>query len=196
MNVRILLSAIPVLLFLGTRQVAPPWAAILAGFVATAVITYANRRDRLLGVLTMYGFAIVAICAVVGIAWDNEKAYLAAGPLSDFLFVPLYVGSVFIGRPLIGGISRELMPAFVQHIPLNAPVYRWLSLAWGLYDTSQGLLRTFLLRELSVNEYVIISRMVNLPLSALMVGVTAAFVWRAARHHRGSQTRFLAPEPA
>ena len=196
MNFRILLSVIPVLLFLGMRQVAPAWSAIVISFAATAGITWLTRRDRLLGVLTVYGFAITAAGAVVGIAWNSEKAYLAAGPLSDLLFVPLYVGSVLVGRPLIGGIASELAPALVHEIPPDAPVYRWLSLAWAAYNLVQAVLRAYLLAGLSVNEYLIISRLLNLPLTGGMMLLTGGLIWRAVRQHRGASRPTLAPEPA
>lgn len=197
MNTRVIHSAWPVLVFLALRQVGPAWSAILGGFAVTTAVMLFNRRDRTIGVLTAYGFAILAICSIVGIAWNNEKAYLAAGPIGDFLFVPLYAGSVFIGKPLVGGLARELVPAVAGRIPERAAVFRWLSLGWAIYNFAQGILRTYLLRELSVTEYVILSRVFNLPLTGVMLAITVFFIWRAVRRQEAATAPSPAlPEPA
>lgn len=183
MNVRILSSVVPVVIFLALTRTMEPWIAILGGFMATAIVTYANRQDRLIGLLTVYGFVIVGICAVIGIAVNNEKAYLASGPIADFLFVPLYLGSVIVGRPIIGGITRELFPVLTHHIPHDASLWAWLTVGWTAYNISQGIFRFWLLDRLSVGEYIIWSRLLNWPLSMAMIGITAYFVLREARRH-------------
>lgn len=183
MNLRILSSTIPVAIFFALTRVSEPWVAILAGFVATAIVTYANRQDRLIGLLTVYGFVIVGVCAVIGIASNNEKTYLASGPIADFLFVPLYIGSVFVGRPIIGGITRELFPVLTHRIPHDAGLWAWLTVVWALFNMSQGVFRFWLLSRLSVGEYIVWSRLLNWPLSMTMIGITAYFVLREARRH-------------
>jgi hypothetical protein len=183
MNFRILASAIPVAIFFALTRIAPPWVAIIVGFVATAVVTYANRKDRLIGLLAVYGFVIVAVCAVAGIVGNNEKAYLASGPISDFLFFPLYLGSVILRRPLVGGVARELVPAATLRIPADAFVFMWLSVLWAFYNLSQGFFRFWLLSELSVGEYIILSRLLNWPMSMVMLAITAVFIYREARRH-------------
>ena len=129
MNYRIMASGIPVAVFYLLTRVSDPWVAVLGGFIASAIVFYYNRKDRLIGLLAAFGFVVVFVSSVVGVVINSEKAYLAAGPVGDFLFVPLYLGSVLIGKPLIGGIARELMPKYVGHMPINAPVFMWLTLA-------------------------------------------------------------------
>jgi hypothetical protein len=155
--------------------------AILAGFIASAAVFAINRRDRVMGLLMLFGFVIVALTALIGIVWDSEKAYLASGPISDFAFVPLYALSIVARRPLIGLIARELFPAWGRAIPVNDRVFIGLSLAWAAYDLLHGLLRAWLLAELSVTEYIFISRLVSWPFSAALLGVSVRSIRRASR---------------
>lgn len=183
MNPRILLSLLPVVVFFLLTRVAPPQLAILGGFGASALVFYVTRGERLIGLLTAFGFVIVAVAATIGIIWNSEKAYLASGPVSDFLLAPMYVGSVLIGKPLVGGIARQLFPAIAGLVPINAPVFAWLSVAWAGYDILHGLGRTYMLSELSVGEYIIWSRLLSWPPTGALLGITAFFIVRAARRH-------------
>lgn len=172
MNLRIMSSIIPVAVFYLLTRVADPWVAVLGGFIASAIVFSYNRRDRLIGVLTAFSFAIVTISAAVGIFSNNEKAYLAAGPIGDFAFVLLFLGSVAVGKPLIGGIARELLPKYAGHVPMNAPVFVWMTLAWAGFDLVHGLVRIWMLQEMSIGEYIIWSRLAFWPFSSALVGLT------------------------
>ena len=175
------MSGAPVAVFYLLTRVADPWQAVLGGFIVSAIVYWYNRKDRLIGTLTAFGFGIVAITAVIGIVSDSEKAYLTSGPIGDLLFVFLYLGSIAIGKPLIGGIVRELFPAYTSRIPPNAPVYVWLTAAWAGYDLFHGLIRVWMLMELSVGQYLVISRLAFWPVSAVMIALTGWAVLGAAR---------------
>jgi hypothetical protein len=184
MNFRLFMSVIPVAVFLGLDRLgAPAVLAIGFGFAASTAVFFWNRKDRLIGALTLFGFVVVAISAMAGIIWSNEKAYLAAGPLTDFLFIPMYLGSIALRQPLVGGIARELVPGVAGKLPVNAPVFVGLSFAWAAYDLAHGVLRAYLLNELSVGEYVVWSRLISWPFSAALLGLTVWLIVRAAGRH-------------
>lgn len=190
MNFKILASGIPIAVFFGLSQVASPWIAIVGGFSASSLVYYASRRDRLIGEIAAFAFVCVAVTALVGIVANSEKAYLASGPVSDFLFVPWYLGSVLLGRPLVGGIARELAPALAMKVPLQAPVFAWLSVAWAGFDTIHGTMRVYLLTHLSVGEYIVWSRLIGWPITGALLATSAFFIWRAARSlNRGQATQ-------
>ncbi len=181
MNPRLLLSLLPVAVFYGAGRVTESWVAILLGFIAFAIVSWVNRKHRLIGALSLFGFVVVGASAAAGIIWDSEKAYLASGPVSDFLFIPLYLGSIAIGKPLIGGVARELFPDVAGRVPPNANVFRWLSVAWAIYDLGHGLLRVYLLFELSVGQYLVWSRVLSWPPLALMIGLSVYSIARESR---------------
>lgn len=186
MNLRILWGAIPIAVFYALSRVAAPWMAISGGFAASAVVYWFNRRDTTLGMLTLFGFAVVSVSAVTGIVMNSEKAYLASGPAADFLFVPVYAVSIAIKKPLIGAIAREMFPKYAASVPLNAPVYVWLSVYWAAHDVVQGVARIFLLDTLSVGEYLVWSRVLNWPFTAVMLWTSAHVVLRAARRYEAA----------
>ena len=183
MNPRVLVSLFPVVVFFGLTRVAPPWLAIGGGFAVSAGVFYLNRRARVVSAMAAFGFVVLAVSAVVGIFLGSEKAYLASGPVSDFLFVPVFLGSIVVGRPLVRGIAAELFPSWVGGIPSGAPVFAWLSVAWAVYDFFHGVLRVYLLRELSVGEYMIWGRLLSWPVLAVLIGATVWSVYRAAPQH-------------
>ncbi|MGD9935129.1 MAG: hypothetical protein AB7T37_15650 [Dehalococcoidia bacterium] len=186
MNLRILWSGLPVAVFYALSRVADPWVAILGGFIASAVVYWFNRRDTLMGMLTLFGFVVVTVSAAIGIISNSEKAYLASGPAADFLFVPLYAVSIFLKKPLIGAIAREMFPKYAGHIPIGAPVFVALSVFWAAHDIVQGVARTYLLQELSVGEYIIWSRVLNWPFTVVMLWTSMYFVMRAAKRYENA----------
>jgi intracellular septation protein A len=182
MNPRILLTLIPIAVFYALfRLDAPTWVAIGGGFAASAAVLLTNRSDRLIGGLTLFGFSILAITAVIGIIWGSEKAYLASGPISDFLFAPLYLVSILIGKPLIGGIAREMFPAYVAGLPPDHRVFVLLSLLWAGYDIIHGLARVYMLSNLSVGEYLIWSRLAAWPVSSALLAFSAWLILRETK---------------
>lgn len=193
MNPRILMSLIPVAVFLLLSRVAPPWVSISGGFAASTLVFFFNRKDKLIGALTLFGFVVVAISAIIGLIWSSEKAYLASGPISDFLFVPLYLLSIRFGKPLVGGIARELVPAVAGKVPIDARVYVHLSYMWAGYDFLHGIARAYLLNTMDVTEYVIMSKLLAWPVNAALLGITMYFIYREAK--RRDDVLVLAAQP-
>lgn len=194
MNLRILWSGLPVAIFYALSRVAEPWMAVLGGFIASAVVYWFNRRDTLMGTLTLFGFVVVSISAIIGIIVNSEKAYLASGPAADFLFVPLYAVSIYLKKPLIGLIAREVFPKYAGRIPVAAPVFAGLSVLWAAHDVVQGVGRFYLLHELSVGEYIIWSRVLNWPFTVVMIWTTLFFIRRAAKRYEAEAPGDRDPE--
>ncbi len=154
-NPRLLITSIPIAVFYLLTVVASPSVAVAGGFIAAAIVFYYTRHSRLYQALSAVGFAVVTLSAAIGIIWSREKAYLAAGPASDFLFVWIYAGSVVIRQPLVGGITREVFPRLAGSLPVTASVFVWLMISWAVFDIFSGALRVYLLSNLSVGEYII-----------------------------------------
>ena len=184
LNPRLLITMTPVVVFYVLSVVAPPTLAVAGGFAAAAGAFYFTRKSRLYQALLLVGFAVVALTAAIGITWGSEKAYLASGACSSFLFAFIYSGSVLIRHPLVGGIAREVVPGLTGRLPDTAPVFVWTTLAWAVFSMSQGFVRVYLLVNLSVGEYIIWSRVVGYPATGLMLGATAYFIWRTAEKER------------
>lgn len=183
MNPRILISLLPAAIFWALWRTTDTWIAILGGFGASLIVLKQNRDQRLIGVLTVFGIVVVGLSGLVGIIWDSPKAYLASGPVSDFLFVPIYLVSIQMGKPLVGGIARELFPAVAGRIPIEHRVFVVWSLAWAAFNLGQGVVRSWMLTELSVGEYLIWSRVAFWPLSTAMLIASGLMIYRESLNH-------------
>ena len=181
MNFRIFLSIAPVLTFLAFTRVADAWVAVSGGFAVSVFVFFLARRDRLIGTLSAFGLTVVTVSAILGVIWNSEKAYLASGPASDFLFVPLYLASVLLSRPLVGSIVHEIFPRRFAMVPANHTVFVRLSLAWAGFDVIHGVVLTTLLLNLGVVEYVVWSRVVGWPITGVMLLASLVAVQRTAR---------------
>ena len=60
-------SLTAIIIFWALTQTVPPQAAILGGFAAARVVFWYNRLVRLFSWLTVFGFVVVAVGAVVGV---------------------------------------------------------------------------------------------------------------------------------
>lgn len=174
-------SLAPVIVFYAGTKFGPAWLAVLLGFLASTVVFYLTRKHRLIGLLTAFSFGVVALSSIYGIIWNSEKAYLASGPIRDFLFVPLYFGSIVVGKPLIGGIARELNPAIAGRLPHDASIFTKLTIAWAAYDLIQGAYRVVMLQAFSTGEYLVWSRIFAMPVSGVLLAITAWTIYQAAK---------------
>ncbi|MCZ2108395.1 MAG: DUF3159 domain-containing protein [Dehalococcoidia bacterium] len=180
-RLRLVLSILPAWLFLLVSRFAPAWASISAGFGATVVVYFVSGHSRLVGAIATFGFGIAAIHAVFGIIFNDEKSYLAAGWVTDLLFVPVYTVSVVVRRPLVGGIAREMVPTVAGRLPLDATIYRLLSVFWAIFYVFHGAVQGALWHSLSVAEFVVWSRIVLWPPTTLALLASAWLIWRSAR---------------
>jgi intracellular septation protein A len=195
-NPRIGLSAIPLGVFFLVSRIGEPWQAILASFVASAVVFYYTRQDKLIGTLGVFGFVIVCITATIGIVTDSEKAYLYRDPITDAAFFCLHTGSMILRRPLIGALAHELFPGVATKIPINAPLFYLLGCAFASWDIGNGLLRIYLLETLSTGEYLVWSRVLGWPVTASLVGLSTFLVMREVKRRESLEASGAAPATA
>ncbi len=192
-NPRLFITAIPVAVFYALTVTVSPSLAVAGGFVAAAIVFYYTRQSPLYQALSAVGFGVVSLSALVGIIWSSEKAFLAAGAASDFLFVFIYIGSVVIKQPLVGGIMREVLPALAGRLPVTASVFVWTTIAWAVFDVFSGSLRVYLLANLSVGEYIVWSRVIGWPAAGLLLLATGYLVRRAAHRLRDAEEGVAEP---
>tara|TARA_Y100000590_G_scaffold219393_1_gene248490 strand:+ start:187 stop:885 length:699 start_codon:yes stop_codon:yes gene_type:complete len=163
---RIFWSALPLVVFLLSNSFWPEdlWrtqVAIVASFVASAWVFAKNRDSGVIRVITVLGFVVVAGSAAVGLAVNSAKAFAAQNIASDFLIAAVCIGSVVIGKPLVGAVARESIPALRPLMKPEHRVFIYLTLVFMAYNIGTGIFRIFLLGEFSANEYVIISRITS-----------------------------------
>lgn len=168
-------GALPVIVFWLLNLVADPRIAIAGSFVTAVIVFIRNSDSGVIRFLSAVSFTIVAGSAVVGLVLDSDKAFAAQNIVSDFSTVPLGIGTIIAGRPLVGMITRELVPAVRPFLAENHRTFIWLTLIVVGINVVTGFIRWYMLGELSTNNYVVLSRVLGLPFN--FVYFTLCYVW-------------------
>jgi hypothetical protein len=157
-NPSVLEGALPVLVFWVVNQFADAPISISASFLAAIVVFVRNKQSGVIRALGVLGFVIVAASAGVGLVLDSDKAFAAQNIVSDFVVVPIALGSLVIGRPLAGAVLLTLLVVAI--------------------NLSTGLIRLVMIDALSTNDYVILSRVIGVPFNILLFGLGYLLVFR------------------
>jgi intracellular septation protein A len=183
---RVLEGGIPALAFLVVNSFWDARAAIAISFAASIVVFVRNRSSGVIRFLSILSFGIVAGSAVVGLVLGSDRAFVAQNLISDFVIAVVMVTSVLIHRPLVGAVSRQLVPAIQPVMELDHGAFRTLTLVSAGLNIFTGVIRIFMLDALSANAYVILSRVVFIPLNIafyvlcyVMISRVAIRIWPA-----------------
>ena len=195
-NPRIPLVGAPVVVFYVLTRLVNAELAIAGGFIAFTIVFFLVSFSRLYRGLAFYGYLITAGAALVGILWGSEKAYLAAGPAQSVLILPVYAGSLIIGKPLIGAIARDFVPGIAGGLAVNAPVFVWITVGWAVYHVVRAPVLSWMLVELSVGEYIVLTRVVWWPITAACYLGTGWLIIRAVRRQERRAAPVSARAPA
>jgi intracellular septation protein A len=177
---RVLEGGVPALAFILINSFWDARAAIAISFAASVVVFVRNRSSGVIRFLSVMSFCIVAASAAVGLALDSDTAFVAQNLVSDFIIAVVLVASVLIGRPLVGAVARQLVPAIQPVMELNDPVFRTLTLVSAGLNIGTGVVRIFMLDALSTNVYVILSRVVFMPANLLFYILCYVMISRVA----------------
>ena len=161
---RVLAGILPSVAFLVLNSVTATKIAIVVSFVVSAAVFVRNPGSGVIRALTVISFAVVFASAVVGLALDSGKAFVAQNMVGDFLIAAIFLGSVVIGRPMIGAIAREMVPAIQPVMAVDHFVFVKLTLINVVINLVTGAARLVLLDALTENQYVIASRALGFPL--------------------------------
>jgi len=189
-------SIAPVLIFWGTRQVADTQIAIAAGFVAAIIVFWLNRRRKkgILAWLAIAGLVIVSGSVFADLPLDSEKAYLANDPIGDGITVLVALGSVLIGKPIIGLLACEIFPRLTRYLQYGDRVFVQVTLMLAAKDLTTGIARVFLLDSLDTDGYLIFSRVVSWPINAVFFYLAYRMIKRANREARPAANRRASAE--
>lgn len=181
LDFRIMYGILPVVAFyIGYQWNA--YAAIGLGFAATVFAYYASDRKGLVGIFALFGLFVATVAAVVGIVLEDERAFLARDAAIDFLLASLGLGSLLLGRPVVGLVLRDMWPALRELLPLRHRACVLATLVFVVVNIFQGTVRTWMLfGGFSVGEYLVYSRLFGWPTAGIMIAIIAAIVRRAAR---------------
>jgi intracellular septation protein A len=177
---RVFVGVLPSVVFLVANSMWSTQVAIAASFVVATIVFARYPGSGVIRALTMVSFVVVFASAVVGLALDSGKAFVAQNMVGDFLIAAIFTGSVIIGRPMIGAIAREMVPAIQPIMAIDHQVFVKLTLLNAGVNLVTGIMRLFLLDALTENQYVIVSRVLGFPLAAAFFLYAYREITRAA----------------
>ena len=183
-------AVMPVLVFYAAWKLGGLAVAIVASSaVYLALAAWLARAGRETGLIAISA-AFVVIQAVVGLASHSATIYLAQPVVLSALWGLAYIGSVAIGRPLVGVLANVWYP-FPPWVRAGRPYRREFalqSLVWGAFCLARAGLRLWALLESGVGGFVVVSILTGTP---VVVALVAWSIWHAKRTFSR-----LAPAPA
>jgi intracellular septation protein A len=158
--------------YAGWKTVGLGLGVALAVVVALVVWIRARRQGRR-GLLPWLALEGVVIQGAIGLLSDDARGFFAPQLVSSAVWGIAFVGSVAIGRPLVGVFARELFP--IPDDIRASDAYRrltgTLSLVFGASILVRGVLRYVQLRDGDIDGYVIVTLLTGPPVTA------ATIVW-------------------
>jgi intracellular septation protein A len=177
---RVLEGGIPAFAFLIVNSLWDTRVAIGISFAASIWVFVRNQSSGVIRFLSVMSFLITAGSAAVGLAFSSDTAFVAQNMVSDFVVAVVMVGSVLIGRPLVGAVSRQLVPQIQPVMQLDHPTFRTLTLVSAGINIFTGVIRIFMLDAMSANAYLILSRVVFIPLNIAFYVLCYVLISRVA----------------
>ncbi len=173
-------GVLPVLLFYAVWREAGLGPAVVASTVAAGLVVLLQLRRGLDVALAAVTCLFIVIQAIVGLAAHSATVYLAQPVVLSGLWGIAYIGSVAIGKPLIGAFARAWYP-FPPEFRASA-VYRrefgMQSIVWGVYCLARCGLRLWVLLAAGVGGLLVVSTVTSTP---IVVALAVWGVWHARR---------------
>ncbi len=162
---------VPVLVFYGLWRAAGLAPAVVASTaLSLAIAAWQARHGREAG-LAVVSAVFVAVQALVALAAHSATVYLAQPVVLSAAWGLVYLGSVVVGRPLIGVFANAWYP-FPPWFRASAPYRREFglqSLVWAAYCLCRASLRLFVLLHSGIGAFVVTSFVTGTPVLVVLV---------------------------
>jgi intracellular septation protein A len=162
---------VPVLVFYGLWRSSGLGAAVVVSTVLSlAIAAWQLRHGRQAGVALVSALFVV-VQALVALVANSATVYLAQPVVLSAIWGFLYIGSVVVGRPLIGIFASAWYP-FPPWFRASAAYRREFglqSLVWGVYCLGRAALRLYVLLGSGVGGFVVVSVVTGTPVLAALV---------------------------
>ena len=138
--------------------------------VSVAVAAYVVRRGHDVALVAL-GVVFVLLQAAVALATHSTTVYLAQPVVFSSLLALVYVGSVVVGRPLIGVFASAWYPFpawFRESAPFRGE-FAMQTLVWAAYCLARAALRLIVLLHSGVGGFVVVSLLTGVPPYVVLV---------------------------
>jgi hypothetical protein len=159
---------------------------IIAATLVALVSFRLERRAQRPGLVVRIALVFVAAQAVIGLWSGSAEVYLAIPLVINIGYGLVYIGSIFVGRPLAGIFAEELMPLpdEVKRSRTHRRIFGRISLAWGVTMVVRSSVRLFLLLTFGVDVFVASSFLTGFPITMALL---AWSIWYGVRSFRRSE---------
>lgn len=134
---------------------------ILSGVWSIGIVTINFIKEHKINALATMSAIFSGIGVIGTIISKNPTFYLVSPIVQDILYALIFFGSLFFERSLIQIIVEQSYlkntSEELKKQPKYKSVWRILTIAWGILNISQAVLRTILLYSVSMSSYYTIS---------------------------------------
>jgi len=187
------LGAGPTLSYLIFNAVAGVRAAIIAAVIVGVIVFVVQRTRRpdirVVRWLMVFSVSFLVGFGIWGIIEADGKIFWARDFVDNFVLGGVFIASVMIGRPIVSAVVREVFPDLRERMPADHVVWTRLTIVWGLYIALAGVLRWWLLDQVSASTYAWIRLPLGWGLGLVLMLWTFNTVGRAMRVHAALQLR-------
>ncbi|MDE2890994.1 MAG: septation protein IspZ [Chloroflexota bacterium] len=174
--------------------------AAIAAAVVVGVVVYVVQRRLRPQIMVVRWLMVFSVCFNVGFGvWGlieaDGKVYWARDFVDNFVLGGVFLVSVLIGRPIVSAVIREVFPAIREQLPSDHRVWVRLTIVWGLYIALSGVLRWWVLDQVSAETYALIRLPLGWGLGAVLMIWTFSTVSRAMREFALERGRSESGDP-
>ena len=180
-----ILGAAPTIAYLVFNAIGGVRPAIAAAVIFGIVVYVVQRRLRpqitVVRWLMVFSVAFNVGFGVWGLIEGDGKVYWARDFIDNFVLGGVFLLSVFLGRPIVSAVVRETFPAIRDQMPADHRVWIRLTIVWGLYIALAGVLRWWILDQVSASTYALIRLPLGWGMGAVLMIWTFSALSRAMR---------------
>lgn len=151
------LGVAPTLSYLIFNAIGGVRPAIAAAMVAGVLVFIIQRRLRpqiqVVRWLMVFSVSMLVGFGIWGIIEEDGKLFWARDFIDNFVLGGLFLLSVLLGRPIVSALVRETFPAIREQLPADHGVWVLLTVVWAIYIGLAGVLRWWILEQVSADTY-------------------------------------------
>jgi intracellular septation protein A len=158
----------------------------IAAAVIVGIAVYIVQRRLRPQITVVRWLMVFSVCFNVGFGvWGlieaDGKVYWARDFVDNFVLGGVFILSVFVGRPIVSALVRETFPDIRERMPSDHRAWIRLTIVWGLYIALAGVLRWWILDQVSASTYALIRLPLGWGMGAVLMVWTFSVVGRAMR---------------
>lgn len=152
---------------------------ILSGVWSIGVVVFYFIKDHKINALATIAGVLSAIGLICTVVSKNPTFYLISPIVQDFLIAIIFFGSLFLERSLIQIIVEQTYLKNVSEELREKPKYKsaWriLTIAWGILNISQAIVRIVLLHSVAISSYYTLSTLYSNISTPLLIAISITF---------------------